>query len=72
MKIYLLQNERGQYYRKGPGYRPRWVNDPQKASVWTNKSGPGATRGFLSESNRRRGRPAPKTTVLELEIEIPC
>lgn len=40
MRLFLLKSERG-YYKS----RNQWVDDPQKASVWTNKQGPSAVKG---------------------------
>lgn len=59
LKIYMVQNERGQYYRRKQYYGGRWT-DPQRASVWTSQ-GPA---DYVLKYN-------PKTKRIDLEIELP-
>lgn len=40
MRLFILKSERGYYKR-----RNQWVDDPQKASVWTSRQGATAVTG---------------------------
>lgn len=65
MKIYMVRNNKGQYYRrKGyAGYRKTWVDDPQRASVWTTYQGPANVLSWCRNTGQKAER-------IDLEIDL--
>jgi hypothetical protein len=62
VKIYMVQRKDGKYYKRGQSSwsaSRRWVDDPQKASVWTTYQGPAAVLQFNKNAKR-----------IDLEIDI--
>jgi len=58
LKLYMVKRQ-GKFYRRKDWRNKVWVDDPQKAAVWTNYQGPAAVRSMFPDAER-----------IELEIDI--
>ena len=59
MKLFMLQNSRGQFYKR----RDKWVDDPQKATIWTTKQGAASSKGSCTFVGAME--------IVEFEVELP-
>jgi len=76
MKVYMLQNDSGQWYKRAHHWGDdSWTNDPQESEVWASTEGPQEARDRLRKKRQwanwyGSGEVKHETTVREFDLDI--